>query len=112
MTPPNTIETYVDANGRSVFSEWLAGLKDRKAYAIVLNRIDRLRVGNLGYCRDLKDSVWEMKIDFGPGYRVYFARSGKTIYLLLAGGSKSTQDTDIKEAKKRWAEYKKRMNRK
>ena len=106
----NQIEIYRDADGNAPFYEWHLSLKDRKAASIVLNRIDRLKIGNPGYCRDLADGVWEMKIDFGPGYRIYFARSGKTVYLLLAGGDKSTQKADIKEAKRRWQEYQKRTS--
>ena len=103
------VESYTDVKGRDLFGTWLNGLKDRKAKAIVITRIARLKGGSLGNCRDLADGVWEMKIDFGPGYRVYFARAGKTLYLLLAGGDKGTQTSDIKEAKKRWQEYQKRM---
>jgi putative addiction module killer protein len=106
----NKIEIYTDVEGKVPFLEWHLSLKDRKAASIVLNRIDRLKIGNLGYCPDLADGVWEMKIDFGPGYRVYFARSGKTVYLLLAGGDKSTQKANIKEAKRRWQEYQKRKS--
>jgi putative addiction module killer protein len=104
----NQVETYRDEDGDAPFDSWLKVLKDRKARFAVLARIDRLRLGNSGQCRDLADGVWEMKIDFGPGYRVYFARSGKTVYLLLAGGDKSSQNADIKEAKRRWQEFKKR----
>jgi len=83
-----------------IFIEWLKGLKDRRAVARIAMRIDRFEAGNPGDVRDVGDGVSEMKIDYGPGYRVYYARRGKTIYLLLCGGDKRTQDRDIAHAKR------------
>jgi putative addiction module killer protein len=81
------------------FSEWLGGLKDHKAAALVSARIERLGYGLIG---DVKvfDGIGELRIDHGPGYRVYFCRRGGTLYILLCGGTKRTQDRDIKRAKK------------
>src|SRR5713226_3593280 len=93
---PFSVRLFVGANGRSPYTDWLEGIKDRKTRAVVGARVSRLGMGNIGHCRDLKDGVWEMKIDYGPGYRVYFAHSGRTVYLLLLGGDKRTQDADIK----------------
>src|SRR5882724_8255171 len=90
----NIVETYVTDKGDVPFTDWLDHLKDRKARVAVEARVGRLRLGNVGYCRDLKDGVWELKIDFGPGYRVYFGRAGKHFYLLLAGGDKNSQNAD------------------
>jgi putative addiction module killer protein len=81
-----------------VFRKWIDGLKDRSGRARVLVRIDRLIAGNPGQHRVLADGVCELKIDVGPGYRVYYALRGSTLLLLLAGGDKSTQHKDIETA--------------
>lgn len=80
------------------FAEWLANLKDRRGRAKILDRIDRLEEGNPGKTRSVGSGVIEMKIDFGPGYRVYYAQHGQLLVLLLCGGDKSTQKSDIKRA--------------
>ena len=80
------------------YREWLDALRDRTGRARILVRVDRLIDGNPGQHRDLTDGVSEMKIDFGPGYRVYFAQRGTRLLLLLAGGDKSTQQKDIATA--------------
>ncbi|MDY7525372.1 type II toxin-antitoxin system RelE/ParE family toxin [Sphingomonas sp. 10B4] len=81
------------------FSDWIDGLRDLRAQAKVLTRIRRASLGNLG---DVKyfDGIGEMRIDYGPGYRVYFVNRGKEIVILLCGGDKGSQDRDIKQAKK------------
>jgi putative addiction module killer protein len=107
----NIVNSYIDADGNAPFNQWIDSIKDQKTQIIIVNRINRLRGGNLGYCRNLANGIWEMKIDYGPGYRVYFAQAGKAFYLLLGGGDKGTQKSDIKEAKKRWQEYKKRTSK-
>lgn len=84
----------------NIFIDWLKGLKDRRAAARIAVRIDRFESGNSGHVRDVGNGVSEMKIDYGPGYRVYYVRREKTIYLLLCGGDKRTQDRDIAEAKR------------
>ena len=78
-----------------VYREWIDALKDRTGRARILVRVDRLIDGNPGQRRDLTDGVSELKIDFGPGYRVYYAQRGERLLLLLAGGDKSTQQKDI-----------------
>ena len=78
-----------------VYREWLDALKDRAGRARILVRVERLIHGNPGQHRDLTDGVSELKIDFGPGYRVYYAQRGISLLLLLAGGDKSTQQKDI-----------------
>ncbi|MGI8977685.1 MAG: type II toxin-antitoxin system RelE/ParE family toxin [Pirellulaceae bacterium] len=80
------------------FREWIDALKDRAGRARILVRIDRLIQGNPGQHRNLSDGVSELKIDFGPGYRVYFSQRGSRLLLLLAGGDKSTQQNDIAKA--------------
>ncbi len=82
----------------STFDRWLRGLRDRDAKAKVEVRIRRLSLGNPGQFRSLKDGINELKIDYGPGYRVYYTFKGKTLLLLLCGGDKSTQGKDIRLA--------------
>jgi putative addiction module killer protein len=81
-----------------VFDAWFAGLKDMQAVRRVQARIDRAEDGNFGDCEPVGDGVSEMRIHYGPGYRVYFVKRGMEIVILLAGGNKSTQSKDIKTA--------------
>lgn len=80
------------------FSEWLALLRDRQARVRIQDRLLRLRYGNPGQQRVLKGGVCEMKIDYGPGYRVYYTRRGDVLIILLCGGDKRTQQADIRIA--------------
>jgi putative addiction module killer protein len=82
-----------------VFLKWLRGLNDVRAVARIQIRIDRLSLGNMGDVKAVGEGVSEMRIDYGPGYRVYFKKTGRRIVLLLCGGSKSSQKADIKAAK-------------
>jgi putative addiction module killer protein len=82
----------------ATFDRWLRKLKDRRAAARVLIRIDRLAAGNPGDVKPVGKGVSELRIDYGPGYRVYFLREGSRLILLLTGGDKSTQDTDVRTA--------------
>ena len=78
-----------------VFARWLDGLRDLRARARVLVRIERLAAGNPGDVRPVGEGVSELRIDYGPGYRVYFKKQGRTVIVLLAGGDKRTQSEDI-----------------
>jgi len=100
------IEYYLDDNGKAPFLEWLYSLRDKVAVYRVRARIDRVELGNFGMVKSLGDGVSELKIDHGPGYRVYYAMSGKTVVLLLIGGDKSTQKKDIETAKSYWKRQK------
>jgi putative addiction module killer protein len=80
------------------FDVWLAGLKDHVGKAQIVLRLDRAAKGNFGDCEPVGEGVSEMRIHYGPGYRLYFTRRGAVIYLLLVGGDKSTQKRDIKRA--------------
>jgi putative addiction module killer protein len=71
-------------------------------------RINRLAAGNFGDCKALREGVWELKIDYGPGYRVYYARSGRTCVLLISGGDKRNQAADIKRAIEYWEDFQRR----
>jgi putative addiction module killer protein len=90
----------------ATFDEWLSDLNDRKARARVLTRIDRLALGNPGDVKPVGGGVSEMRIDYGPGYRVYYAQHGPVIAILLCGGDKSTQDADIRRAQAILKEWK------
>jgi len=92
------IRRYLTGMGNDVFGEWLAGLKDARTQAKIVARIDRLSVGNFGDCKALGGGLFELRIDWGPGYRVYYALVGKACVLLLCGGDKRTQSSDIKRA--------------
>lgn len=82
----------------ATFDRWLRKLRDRRAAARVLVRIERLVAGNAGDVRPVGAGISELRIDYGPGYRVYYLRDGQRLLLLLTGGDKSTQETDIKTA--------------
>ena len=89
----NTIEKT------SEFNEWIENLRDHPAKLRIFNRIDRAALGNFGDCESVGEGISEMRIHYGPGYRVYFTRCNEVIYLLLIGGDKSTQTQDIAHAK-------------
>ncbi|EAT5390159.1 type II toxin-antitoxin system RelE/ParE family toxin [Salmonella enterica] len=91
------------------FSDWLLSLKDSRAKARVLARIDRMKAGNFGDSEPIGDGLNEARIHYGPGYRVYFMQQGNVVVVLLCGGDKSSQSKDIKQAKqiaKAWREAK------
>jgi putative addiction module killer protein len=99
-------------DGKEPYFDWLLALRDVQARARIRTRIDRLTLGNMGDCRALDGGLFELRIDWGAGYRVYFSKLGKTVVLLLCGGDKSTQQADIKTAKKFLKEYQHAENRK
>ena len=81
-----------------LFDSWVRGLKDRKARYAIQARLDRVEEGNFGDCKSVGGGVSELRIHYGPGYRLYFIERGKTLVILLAGGTKSSQSRDIKRA--------------
>jgi putative addiction module killer protein len=95
---PKQIAMYAKLTGQVPFEDWLRGLRDVQARARIRVRIDRLSLGNAGDARPVGGGVWELRIDYGPGYRVYYAQSGTDIILLLCGGDKTTQAADIRLA--------------
>ncbi len=103
---PYSIEYYLTTHGRKPFKEWLDGLRDITARQKVRIRLDRVRLGNLGRNRSVGEGVYELKIDYGPGYRVYYGLEGKTVILLLVGGDKSSQEKDIARAQSYWNDHK------
>jgi putative addiction module killer protein len=88
----------IDVRQTEVYSQWFDDLRDRQDRARINARIRRLSLGNPGDVKPVGEGVSEMRIDYGPGYRVYFVRRGQTMVVLLAGGDKQTQDRDIKTA--------------
>lgn len=84
----------------AVFTTWLAKLKDRNAVARIVARLRRFKLGNLGDVKAVGEGVSEARIDYGPGYRLYFVKRGAVLIVMLCGGDKRTQDADIKQAKK------------
>lgn len=88
------------------FSAWVSSIKDNRAKASISLRLSRAMLGNLGDVKSLSEGVFEMRIDVGAGYRLYYGQEGKHIYLMFWGGDKSTQKKDIKIAHKLWKEIK------
>lgn len=105
-----TILEYLDRLGTSPFASWFTAL-DAHAAARVTTAIHRLEFGNFSNVKGVGAGVFEYRIDFGPGYRVYFGKDGASIVILLAGGTKRRQDRDIASAHERWADYKNRKTR-
>ena len=89
---------YLTREGLDVFEVWLKGLADVTAVARIIVRIDRLQAGNFGDHKPVGGGVWELRVDYGPGYRVYYALAGRRVVLLLCGGDKRKQSTDIRRA--------------
>jgi putative addiction module killer protein len=101
------IVEYLDAVGRSPFAGWFDGL-DSTAAAKITVALTRIELGNLSNVKSISGGILEYRINFGPGYRIYFGRQGDELIVLLAGGTKSQQQRDIERAHARWADYKKR----
>ena len=104
------IRYYVTADGRQPFAEWFAGLEP-VTRAKVARAVARMEQGNLSNVKPVGGGVLEYRIDFGPGYRVYFGRDGDALVILLTGGSKQRQQRDIEAALACWQDYKRRSRR-
>ena len=103
-----TVDYYQTNDGRQPFREWLNTLGDRRALAKIDARITRRRAGLKGDWKGVGEGVQELRIDFGPGYRLYIGQDGTQLFLLLCGGDKGSQSADIEKAKAYWADYKTR----
>ena len=110
MMKERELREYLTETGRNPFREWLHSLRDRQARARIRVRLNRVRLGNLGDCKSVGESVMELRLDFGPGYRVYFGQDGDVLVILLCGGDKRTQMRDIATAKQYWQSYKRRTS--
>ena len=104
------LREYLTETGRNPFREWLHSLRDHQARARIRVRLNRLRLGNLGDCKAVGEGVMELRMDFGPGYRVYFGQDGDILVILLCGGDKRTQSRDIVTAKQYWRSYGRRTS--
>ena len=102
------IRRYQAENKSEPITKWLSDLRDKRMRAHMEVRFSRLAAGNFGDCKSLRDGVFELRIDKGPGYRVYYGMIGKTIVLLLCGGDKGNQDTDIQRAVDYLKDFKRR----
>ncbi len=103
---PYEIDYFVSEDGRKPFKEWLEHLRDVQGRAKIRIRLDRVRLGNFGDSRTVGEGVHEMRVDYGPGYRIYFGQDGARLILLLLGGDKSSQKKDIARAKELWRDHK------
>lgn len=100
------IIAYHTENGITPIREWLNSLSDKRTVTIILNRIKRLQVGNFGDCKSLGGGISELRIHYGPGFRIYYSMIGNVVILLINGGDKSTQSQDIEKAKQYLEDYK------
>ena len=102
------VRHYLTRNGDDLIADWLRKLRDLQAKAAIIRRLNRLEQGNFGDFKPLRQGVQELRIDTGPGYRVYWVRSGNSVILLLCGGTKRTQDVDIDRACDYWRDWQSR----
>ena len=102
------IRHYITTDGSDVFQNWLMQLRDKLPRMAVVKRVNRVERGNFGDHKFCRDGVWELRVDVGPGYRLYYALSGKQVVLLLCGGDKGSQDADITRACAYWEDWQNR----
>lgn len=102
------IRQYVSRGGKDIFDDWLTQLADARAQAKITTRINRLAAGNFGDCKSLRQGLYELRVDWGPGHRVYYAMIGRECVLLLCGGDKRKQSADIERALEYLEDYKER----
>ncbi len=106
---PRTIDFYQIPNGHEPFTRWLLSIRDTNIQRRIQARLIAIETGNLGDRKSVGEGVWELRLDFGPGYRVYYGEVDNTVVLILCGGDKSSQRRDIERAKNYWREYKERF---
>lgn len=104
------IRKYQASNQKYPLDEWLNKLRDKRAKSRILLRLERLKLGLFGDWKSVGNGVYELRIDTGKGYRVYYGKEGETVVLLLVGGDKSSQPKDIKQATGYWNDYKENNN--
>jgi putative addiction module killer protein len=102
------LRRYITQSGIDVIGTWLAKLPDDRTRARIAARLTRIAAENFGDCKPLRSGVWELRVDFGPGYRIYYAIEGKTCVILLCAGDKGSQTRDIARAVDYWNDYKNR----
>lgn len=105
------IEHYLTADGRKdFFDDWLRRLRDMRAKTAIIRRVARIEQGNFGDHKFCREGVWELRIDVGSGYRVYYGLAGERLVLLLCGGDKRTQDVDVDRAVDCWRDWQRRVD--
>lgn len=102
------IEIYKSRSGKSPFTDWIDGLKEIHTRAKVFTRLDRLKLGNFGDCKSIGNGIYELRLHYGPGIRIYYSKIGRKVVLLLCGGMKSSQKKDIEKAQKLLKDFKDR----
>lgn len=102
---PRELKYYQRKNGKVPVRDWLDAIEGSPEYFAIMRRLDKVQLGNFGDHRSVGEGVNELRIDFGPGYRVYYGHDGTELVILLVGGSKKSQDRDIKTAKEYWSDY-------
>ncbi len=102
---PFDVIVYATKSGKEPYTQWIKELKDISTATRIMKRVGRLSLGNMGDYKSLGGGIFELRLDFGSGYRVYFGRDGEKIIVLLCAGSKRTQAQDIKKARAYWAQY-------
>lgn len=106
---PFEVRHYVTIGGKRPFEEWLDSIRDKKTDVVITQRLLRLEAGNLGDFKSI-GSILELRINYGPGYRIYCGKTKNTFVILLLGGTKRTQEKDIETAKTYWEDYQKRLS--
>lgn len=99
------VRVYARSDGQEPFTEWLRGVRDGTTRGRIRRRITRVRLGNFGDARSVGEGVQELRIHFGPGYRIYFGREGDAVVVLICGGDKGSQDRDVRRAQEYWRDY-------
>ncbi len=102
------VSDYLTDDGHDPFKEWLVNLADRQARARIVVRVQRMAAGNFGDCKPISEGVWELRIDWGAGFRVYYAKAGTKLILILVAGDKRKQQADIETALEYWKNWKRR----
>lgn len=111
MEVPIQIKLLETDEGKSLFREWYDSLKDKVTKVRVRRCLDRLELGNFGDTKSVGEGVYELRLQFGAGYRIYFTRLGNSVVILIAGGDKSSQQKDIVKAQEMWRKYKNEAER-
>lgn len=104
------IKIYATENGNEPFREWLDSLKDFDTQALIFQRLQRIKLGNFGDCKSIEEGLWEFRIHHKAGIRIYYARVGQRLLLIVGGGDKRSQQRDITKAKKYLEDYKRRVS--
>lgn len=107
---PRRIRIYEADNGKRPFEDWVKDLRDPPTMRRIQARLAGVSAGNLGDTKSVGEGVNELRLAFGPGYRIYFGADGEDLIILLCGGDKSSQDKDIRKAKEFWADYRSKNN--